>query len=90
MLDLVLLFAFADEPATYIHRTCVHRMLPAYQALAAGRTGSLDSLLQWYDDELLWRLLVYGGNLLRGRESRNQHWAGVCNEMLPDLVALLA
>ena len=89
MLDLVLLFSFADEPETYIPAASAHEFLSAYHAAREDGAGSPAHLQTWYDDELLWRLLVYGGNLLRGGALRTPRWSVICRAMLPDLRALL-
>ena len=89
MLDVVLLFTFADEPSTYVPRAEAHQFLSSCHGLAGMESAARTAFSDWYDDELLWRLLVYGGNLLRGRESRNRHWSAVCRKMLPDLEALV-
>ncbi len=92
MLDLVLLMTFADMPATYLPRTEAHRHLQEYWRAAQGQVpavGTLPELLAWYDDELLWRILVYGGNLLRRRDARLACWAEVCLRMAADLREIL-
>ncbi len=88
MQDIVLLFSFADAPQTYISRAESHRHLAAYWAVAKTEfpeTKDKNSFLIWYDDELLWRILVYGGNLLKGRERRLGLWREVCEKMLRDM-----
>ncbi len=84
MLDLVLLFSFADAPETYLPRKQAHGVLPAYLA------GDAEQGRAWFDDELLWRLLVYGGNLLRRRHARSPQWSAICRKMAPDLCDLLS
>jgi hypothetical protein len=49
---------------------------------------ALPQFLRWYDDELLWRILVYGGALLRQREHRLANWRAVAVKMADDLVEL--
>jgi len=91
MLDIVLLFAFADSPATYLPRVQAHGFLRGYWSHARDsfpEIGTLEQFLAWYDGELLWRILVYGGNLLRRKGERLNEWHEVCAKMLVDLKEL--
>ena len=87
MLDLVLLFTFADSPETYLPRSQVEPLLTRYFECRGpiGRCMRLDEFLRWYDSELLWRILVYGGMLLRRRDARLPCWREVCQALALDL-----
>lgn len=92
MLDLVLLFGFADSPETYLPREKTHKLLEPYWSLLRPHfteLGSKADFISWYDDELLWRILVYGGMLLEKKETRLDSWSDVCKCMFPDLKELL-
>ncbi len=92
MLDLVLLLAFADCPETYLPKATSHPLLEQYWSLQEERfseLGSLADFLAWYDDELLWRILVFGGMLIEKKDARLPCWSGVCQKMLPDMLELL-
>jgi Ser/Thr protein kinase RdoA (MazF antagonist) len=88
MMDLVLLLTFADSPSTYLARTQAHRLLNCYWRVDP-IGGSLETFLRSYDDELLWRILVYGGMLLRKRDKRLKDWREVCSKMAGDLPELV-
>ncbi|MCP4639609.1 MAG: methyltransferase domain-containing protein [bacterium] len=91
MMDLVLLFTFADAPHNYVPRDLALNVLPHYfDAIAPDLIYhmSWEAFSTWYDDELLWRILVYGSSLLRGRDQRLACWEPVCRKMASDLLAL--
>lgn len=92
MIDLVLLLTFADSPLSYVPRPQAHGYLQEYWSAMKSQLpglGTLPEFLAWYDQELLWRILVYGGNLLQARQARLACWSEVCLAMASDLRALL-
>lgn len=88
MMDLVLLFTFADSAGTYLPSSQSHALLALYwQRFPGGRP--LADFLRAYDDEVVWRILVYGGMLLRKREKRLASWREVALKMAQDLPELI-
>jgi len=92
VMDLVMLLAFADTSNKYVPRAQAGPYLEQYW-LGLGSSHawapSLESLAEWYDAELIWRILVYGSKIVAERAKRAADWRQISALMRQDMISYM-